>query len=536
MRNNLLYLLNSFLKASDIKIDSDELKVQLLSHPSYPSLHSLTGVLNHFNIPNVAVSLPIEAQILDELTPVFIAQIQSDGVKDLVLVKKNSDTYDLIYSEGQKESLSKDNFLQKFLGIVVVVEKEDVMVKAPVNQNLKDYAFVSVILIILFIQFFANGPSYSNAAYILLSLIGLIVSFAIFKQEQGETTIVGNAFCNSSDEKKDCNSVLNSKAANIFKNFKLSDACIIYFVASIIGAYLFQIQHISYSLIYGISFLALPVTFYSIYYQKFVLKNWCALCLAIVVVLWAQAGSFFLNNDLEFSIGFNGTLVLLVAYLSIVFVWSYVRRLIESKKKLFELNIEFLRFKRNFNLFKSALLRSDVIDTHIPSIDEIKFGNATSNLKIVVVTNPFCGHCAAVHTLIEDILKKYNESVEIRVRFNVNANKVDDLGVIIATRIMELYDVLGEEKSLNAMHDIYGEMKAEAWIEKWGRCKHLDGYHTVLQKKREWCMSKTLNFTPVILINGREYPRAYDRKDLIHFMEELEEESQEALELEDSMQ
>ncbi|WP_422107409.1 vitamin K epoxide reductase family protein [Winogradskyella sp.] len=535
MRGSLLYVLKSFLKASDIKIDSDELKIQLLSHPSYPSLHALTGVLNHFGIPNAAVRLPVEPQILKELTPVFIAQIQSENSKDLVMVRKHAEAYEITYEEGRKENVSKAEFLQKFLGIVVVVEKESSAVDTVPKQNFKDYMLVFIVLALLFFQFLAHQPSFGSSVYLLLSFFGGVISFVIFKQEQGEATIIGDAFCNSSDEKKDCNSVLNSKGANIFKNFKLSDICIIYFIGSMVCIYLFQILNISYSLLYTISFLALPVTLYSIYYQKFIVKNWCALCLAIVAILWAQAGSVFLNSDFEFSIGFNDGLIALITYLSTVFIWNYISRLIKSRKELFDLKIENLRFKKNFDLFKSALLSSDAVDTHIPIKNEMKFGNSESQLKIVVVTNPFCGHCKAVHTLIEDILEKHNEAVEITVRFNVNIDQKDSQVVAITSRIIELYDVSGDKTCLNAMHDIYGELKAEAWIEKWGTCENLDKSHDILQKSRDWCSSKALNFTPAILINGRAYPKAYNRPDLIYFIEELDEDLEEVLELQDSM-
>ena len=42
------------LRKNGIQFDKDEFLFQIQSHPSYPSLHSITGVLEHFNIDNIA--------------------------------------------------------------------------------------------------------------------------------------------------------------------------------------------------------------------------------------------------------------------------------------------------------------------------------------------------------------------------------------------------------------------------------------------------------------------------------------------------
>ena len=61
-------------------------------------------------------------------------------------------------------------------------------------------------------------------------------------------------------------------------------------------------------------------------------------------------------------------------------------------------------------------------------------------------------------------------------------------------------------------------------------CKHeknnSDYFLAELEREKEWCKENTINFTPEILINGRSFPKEYNRSDLIFFIEELEENSQ----------
>jgi hypothetical protein len=42
-----------------------------------------------------------------------------------------------------------------------------------------------------------------------------------------------------------------------------------------------------------------------------------------------------------------------------------------------------------------------------------------------------------------------------------------------------------------------------------------------LKKEREWCEMNNINFTPEILINGKSFPKEYDRADLQYFINDL---------------
>ena len=67
MADSLLFLLKTFLQKENYKINFEELEFQLLSHPSYPSLHSVTGVFDHFNIENIALEVPTNRETLEQL-------------------------------------------------------------------------------------------------------------------------------------------------------------------------------------------------------------------------------------------------------------------------------------------------------------------------------------------------------------------------------------------------------------------------------------------------------------------------------------
>ena len=61
---------------------------------------------------------------------------------------------------------------------------------------------------------------------------------------------------------------------------------------------------------------------------------------------------------------------------------------------------------------------------------------------------------------------------------------------------------------------------------KWGETSN-PTYQEILKNEKNWCASNKINFTPALLINGRQYPKEYGRMDLLYFLEELIEEQEE---------
>ena len=518
MNNYLTYLVSTLLAKNNVFFDEKELSFQIQSHPSYPSLHAVTGVLDHFNIENIAAEVSVSAETLSQLPDCFIAQIKNDDQKDLVLAQKEKLGYAIFISSSKKLKVTESEFLEKFIGIIVAVEKADEGVYF--KSSLINIKYLNVGLFVLLASFFLyrNSLNWYAIIYLCLSLIGVIASIAILKQGLGLKTKIGGAFCSGADEKKDCDAVLSSKGTEIIKGYKLSDFSILYFSGLTILTF---IQISNPVLSFSISVLAIPVTIYSLYYQYAVIKKWCLLCLSIVGVLWIQAlFPLFTNKDVQ---GFeiNSFLVFGVVALTVILIWDYTRPFFAEVHHLRKENVKNVKFKKNYTLFESLLRKSPKINTQLVSNYEIVFGNKKSSLEIIIITSPFCSHCKPVHTMIETILKRYNDQVKILIRFNMNAsNKESDL-VKVTCRTLEIYNTKGQKECLLAMADIYNEQELNNWFKKWGECNNKEIYILELEQQVEWCKVHAINFTPEILINGHSFPKEYDRTDLVYFIEDL---------------
>lgn len=530
MNNQLIFLLNQLAIKNNISLDIDETKIQLLSHPYYPSINSITDLFNHFEIDNLALKVENDLETFSQLPDTFLGQIKDSKVEELILVTKANNGVELVFNEKKSEFKSINEFLELWTGILVVIEKPDKKIKG--KSGIANYAKKGIIItsfICLGYVFIKSQPSLFQIIHFLLSVIGIYISYLIVQHELGFHSNILDKFCSGQNKKTNCDAVLSSKGATLFGLFKLSDVGLAYFVSLVVGWLMVALNGFqANSIFYLLSTLTVPFTFFSIYYQWNVVKSWCPLCLTVVSILWLQFGSlFFINSFWEQLIIIDNSYVLFMGgLLAVIALWSLIQPLLKKEQEFEKLEIEHIKFKRNFNLFKAALNLSNPVNVIIPDTNELVFGNKNANFNIVIVTNPMCGYCKESHQLVEKILSNKELDLKIIIRFNVSPESIESPGTKITLKILELYHTSKEEQCLQSLSDIYGELDAETWLKKWGETSERS-YLEILKNEKTWCTANKINFTPAILINGKQYPKEYGRMDLLYFLEELIEEQEE---------
>lgn len=283
----------------------------------------------------------------------------------------------------------------------------------------------------------------------------------------------------------------------------------------------------SYSIIFGLSLLAIPAIIYSVYYQLINVKAWCLLCLSVSVILTFQIllTFFAISPQIDISKLYLSLFIVLLSFTAISAIWLFIASKLIQEKQYNILKIESTKFKRNYSVFKNLLHKNKPIETSIANTSEIVFGNSNSSLKLLVITNPFCGFCKEVHELVEEILMKYPEQIFITIRFNINASDTESDLVKVTARLLEIYNIEGEQQCLKAMHAIYNKKEVQDWVKLFGACEKPLQYQEVLLKEQKWCIDKQINFTPELLINGFAYPKAYKKDELLYFIDELQEDN-----------
>ena len=530
MRKQFYDMLEKLVIKNNIHVNQEELKLQLLSHPSYPSLHALTGVLDHFGITNLALRVPVNKETLVELPSCFIANVvREQEQSSLVLVEKKAAMFKISYDKKEIETISEEAFLEIWNGIILAIEKDE-NVKEQATNSWSNTARWSIyflgVSLLLFLMYSTAGIF--AGIHFLLSIVGLVLSVFIVQHELGLQSTAANNFCNLS-ARTSCDAVLNSKGATLFGLFKLSDVSIVVFASYVLYWILFFVaEKANLTLVFLTTALAVPFILYSVYYQYQVVKKWCPLCLGIVSVLALQAVALVFS---EFSIALilidmQGLLLAFLSVLVVIAAWDWIKPLLEKKKELEELEIKHYKFKRNFSLFNTLYKENDLLPNMIAISGEIVLGNKNAPLEILLVTSPLCHYCKQAHKDVERLLNSHYDQVKLVIRFNSNASNKEGVAYKITSRLLQLYATKEEAAFREILNEVYAEnIDLSQWLKK-ETITTKDSYHQVLTQQEDWCKSNNINFTPAIYINGRQFPVEYDRSDLAFFIEDLMEQNQ----------
>jgi hypothetical protein len=101
-------ILSLLTNNSYLDIDRELLNLQLLSHPEYPSLKSITDTLDYFEIENLAAAVPKDA--LSQMPKSFLALVSSERGDEVVLVEKKSNGIQTVNAAEEKEKNVGSNF------------------------------------------------------------------------------------------------------------------------------------------------------------------------------------------------------------------------------------------------------------------------------------------------------------------------------------------------------------------------------------------------------------------------------------------
>src|SRR5690606_7267284 len=109
----------------------------------------------------------------------------------------------------------------------------------------------------------------------LINLLGANIGYLLVQKQLNIHGSYSDKIC-SLFKQTDCNQILESDVAKLWKTYSWSDIGFSYFLSSLIIIAFFP-DLINYYALINISIL--PYTFWSIWYQKSKAKQWCVLCL-----------------------------------------------------------------------------------------------------------------------------------------------------------------------------------------------------------------------------------------------------------------
>lgn len=515
MTQNLTYLFY-FLEKESITIDQTEFEFQLQSHPSYPSLLAVADTLQFFNIENGAIH--VEISEIDLLPNRFVTLLPQDqNLPQPFLIEKKGNSY--FYTEGKNQTeISKKELEKKWQSVVLLVAKTETEEQQPSQKKtLLLPSLLLVAFLVVFIQFEAN---LSSKLFIIFPIIGLLFSIAALKDLFGAKSELISSFCNITGSTS-CSSVVSSDKWKIFKHISFSDLSICFFATQFLGILTFMATKNSvlfFNMLEIVLYCSVPVIVLSLYFQKFVEKKWCPICLVIIATILSEL--VYVTSFFPFSTSINASSIAIVLTLSlfVIVTWSSLKKLINKLNELKGFQFKANRFIRNYTIFKNTLLSGVKVEL---ANSPILLGNKESKTEIAIITNPFCGYCKGAHEIIEKILALHKDNLKIKILINADIDTREEEQKTLFRSLVAIYLTQGETSFLEALKNWFTNTNLKEWNAKYATICDTVKIDSYYKAQHQWCIDNNSFQTPSLFINGYRYPQMYERENLTFFVNDL---------------
>ncbi|TRX34010.1 hypothetical protein FNW52_14455 [Flavobacterium sp. ZT3R18] len=509
----MIKLVNQYLSLNFYLNIKEEFEESFLSHPNYPSVFAITDSLDMLSIENIAIKVPKEQ--LGELPISFLALFEGD----LVLVTKNEKMIQIESERGVKTTLVIDDFCKGWSGVIIAIEPNQVITTEK-ESNIKWMAYSFPVLSSILLSIFYNNYSVSNAILLFTSLVGVLVSIFIVQEKFGVKNEIVSKLCNINPNAS-CDSVIQSHEGEINKWMSFTDLPLLFFSVNIVSVLLNPTY--SSKIIALLSVISFPIIGYSIWLQKFKIKKWCMLCLAVSTILVLQGlVGYFLEQPLLSNVIFND-FSYLFSIVACTSLWFMIKPVLESKFKAENEVKELKKFKRSYTVFE-FLSKEVPVKEGFAKLQGPQFGNPKSSIALTIILSPSCGHCHKAFEEAIHLVYKYPEKIFLNVLFNINPENNDNPYRAVVENLLEINNIFPEkiEKAISDWH--IRKIGLDPWLKKWKVGVISMKVNQQIQQQYDWCLENEFNYTPVKIVNGKLYPNEYSISELKYFLNDFSEE------------
>jgi uncharacterized membrane protein len=294
-KDNTIVATVQFFKLLGVKATTAEIEKRLLWSPSYPGIYSVQALLKQWRIDSM--TLEVEPGRLDELPQVFLCHTHINGGQFKTVVAHNGTHVTTLNNYGRHELFTVANFNKIWSGTVLLAENDGQggmpgYREARRNQWWTRMAAPLVLLFLLAASIFIYTAAPNNTAgalavrgvFQLLNIAGLTLSLILLAYQLNSRSSMARQLCGLGGGEKSCDAVLQSAASKIW-GISLAEWGFGWFAALA----LFTVFSPGLQWAGWLSLAAAAFIPFSLYYQRFVVRQWCGICLMALAVLAMQA-------------------------------------------------------------------------------------------------------------------------------------------------------------------------------------------------------------------------------------------------------
>lgn len=509
-----------FLNLLEVKHTKSFSNQYFNKHPHKYNLFGLSKMLLDYGIENGGIRIEDKEHDITKIKKPFIAHFSND----FVVVQKVENNSVSFHWRGTKHDLPFAEFIQAWTGIVLLAESSDKSIEPNYKEHrkterinsLKKIVFLSACgLLSAFV--YINQSYYNNigiSILLFINLAGLYVSWLLLLKQMHVQSQYADKIC-SLFKQKDCNDVLESKAAKLWGVVGWSDIGFGYFLTNVSLLLLFPNLITSIALL---NILTLPYTLWSIWYQRVKANQWCVLCLIVQFLLWAifitdlLFGYIQLHEIESYSL-ISSFLICACSYCISVMGTNLLVPKFKAQREMEHLYQTINSIKANETVFESLLKKQPYYETNdCDSI--IRFGNSESSLRITVFSNPYCNPCSKMHKRIEKLLQQTKNNIGVQYILSSFGEHLHSTNkYLIAACLTET-----NGSSMQILSDWFekGIHQKDDYFKDWNLDMENPTIEAEFEKHEAWKQKTQIHATPTVLINGYLLPESYKIEDLCY--------------------
>lgn len=498
------------------------------THYAFPSLLSITDTLEDLHLDTMKVK--ITAGQLAEVDFPCIAHFTKNSGHFVVLDSLAENSVTLLDPEAGWTTLSLDDFQKEWSGVVVLVNRND-------NSGERGYAAkerealveksrlpvaAAVAGILVIASLIAGWPVLASSPVwpmlFAIKAAGMVLSILLMLHYFSPDSLFMQKLC-PTGRKLNCKSILHSPAAKIFNLIPMADLGALYFAGGLFAiiAGLFNGTDAVIAHLAILNLLVLPYTFFSIYYQAAVAKQWCWMCVGIQAIFWLEFSLFAVSGNLHLpAADADSILGTLWAFILPAAAWLVLRPVVSDALKTKKLADEVLRFRQNPHVLRTFLSQQRPVDLGQQLPAEVISGSPSTPFVITMVSYPHCPHCAITHQFLEELREEFSDVFSYVVRFQCT---IDGMAREIAKDVVAVALSAGPDEAVKALSDGYHVRSDEAyraWKSKYaeGTEAHNEQAASIINYHTSWANAMGVKATPAFYINGRPLPPGFTIYDL----------------------
>jgi len=515
-------ILTSFLELLNVKHTKSFASKHFNEHPHKYNLYGLSAMLSDYGIENAATRIEDKEYDLFNIELPFIAHTGSDFV---VVYKIDNDNVSYFWN-GKPITIPVSQFVQTWSGVVLLAEPTPNSKEPAYSENRKKELFTVVqkgVLAIVGVLIF--GLAYISqelstdlgiSLLLFVNLTGIYICYLLVLKSVRVHSQYADKIC-SLFSKRDCNNVLESSAAKLWGVFSWAEIGFGYFIANVL-LLLFFPQTVF--LVAILNIFTLPYAFWSIWYQKVKARQWCPLCLIVLVQLWAIFAIGLLFGYVQFSewgfINVPDLLLVGSVYVACVFGLTLLIPKLSKGGEMETIKQEINSIKANEKVFDILLTQQPFYEANKDN-SQIFFGNPNASMKITIFTNPFCAPCATMHKRVEKFLQETDGDACVQYIFSSFTPDLDFANKYLVAAYLQKEQY--EFECIIADWFEKGKPLREAFFNDLELNIEDSQVESEFQKHEAWKEKTQLRATPTILVNGYKLPDNYKIEDLKYFTE-----------------